>query len=148
MLIDLVSLVTTLCVVTIFGRSASFPFLMLFLLSDNFGPRAAEERSHAEHGNEDKANPVPMFTNHIIVIVNSIIYDPSYGKRFANTGDFQKGTVGGFANFGTKVLRSKLGDQSTNQIKSLDVLLFRESNDQGTELTMVKILPQSILGDY
>jgi len=89
-----------------------------------------------------------MFTNHVIVIVNSIIYDPSYGKRFANTGDFQKGTVGGFANFGTKVLRSKLGDQSTNQIKSLDVLLFRESNDQGTELTMVKILPQSILGDY
>ncbi len=47
------SLVTTLCVVTIFGRSASFPFLMLFLLSDNFGRRAAEERSHAEHGNED-----------------------------------------------------------------------------------------------
>jgi len=27
---------------------------MLFLLSDNFGRRAAEERSHAEHGNEDK----------------------------------------------------------------------------------------------
>jgi len=49
-------LVTTLCVVTIFGRSASFPFLMLFLLSDNFGRRAAEERSHAEHGNEDKSS--------------------------------------------------------------------------------------------
>ncbi len=26
---------------------------MLFLLSDNFGRRAAVERSHAEHGNED-----------------------------------------------------------------------------------------------
>ncbi len=47
------SLVTMLCVVTIFGRSASFPLLMLFLLSDNFGRGAAEECSHAEHGNED-----------------------------------------------------------------------------------------------
>ena len=43
------------------GRSASFPFLMLFLLSDNFGRRAAEERSHAEHGNEDKKEKGPHF---------------------------------------------------------------------------------------
>jgi len=57
------SLVTTLCVVAIFGRSAFFPFLMLFLLSDNFGRRAAEEHSHAEHGNEDKPVRVFLFRN-------------------------------------------------------------------------------------
>ena len=62
------SLVTTLCVVTIFGRSASFPFLMLFLLSDNFGRRAAEERSHAEHGNEDNA----LITNDLRGLVGMV----------------------------------------------------------------------------
>ena len=41
---------------------------MLFLLSDNFGRRAAEERSHAEHGNEDNA----LITNDLRGLVGMV----------------------------------------------------------------------------
>ncbi len=42
-----------LCVIKLYGHSASFSFHKLFhSLSDHFGRGATEERSHPESGNE------------------------------------------------------------------------------------------------
>jgi len=75
-------------VVAIFGRSAFFPFLMLFLLSDNFGRRAAEERSHAEHGNELNLHNLTDRNSLVSNEIRDYIVSCGVGDQTANFATF------------------------------------------------------------
>jgi hypothetical protein len=76
----------------------------------------------AAYGQNSK-KPVPMFNNHVVVRIGSLIYDPSYGKKYDSRKDFEEASIAGFAVLGQAPTKALYGGTSMTII---DAILIRK----------------------
>jgi|GEM_PF-931552 len=73
-----------------------FPYLNVFD-GVNFTYLYSEISDSAGMPGQNNLNPPPMFGGHVLILINGVYYDPSYGNSYPSLNDYKLNALTGFA---------------------------------------------------
>ena len=80
---------------------------------------------------QGQADPASIFFNHVVVMYDTKVYDPSYGKTYTTMKDFEDTAVAGFVletELNEKTIDWDLDGDTIKDNKKVRVFLFRKND--------------------
>ncbi|MBS1914035.1 MAG: hypothetical protein JST22_18755 [Bacteroidetes bacterium] len=106
-----------------------FPYLAAFarpLTGDLIGPDVFSKPGLAGQGEPD---PMSLFHDHALVLIDGVYYDPSYGRTFASLDEFVNSIAGWAVESVANESQVHFDLNGNHRIEDLDVKVARVSND-------------------